>query len=601
MRKYLAFDTETALISAETITPPLACVSFFDGENSGLLHWTESESWLKAALVSSCKERPLVGHNIVFDLAVVANEFPDLLQLVFDALDRDGICDTQVREKLINIAAGDAKAHKYNLQALVKKYFDQDIDKDEWRLGYGKLRNMPLEDWPAGAREYPIKDAIVTGKLWEAQFDNPFGEDVFIDESRQNRANFALYLMSAHGIITDPVAVADLETKTKEEYDKIRIELVASGMVREDGSRNDKEVKRRLLAVFGDEVKTTDKGNIKTDSDACESSGDPDLIRLARYRQLQTLLTKDVLQLKQGIKNPLHSRFEVLLNTGRTSSSKPNIQNPRREPGVRECFIPRPGFVFTSVDYNSAELHTLSQVTYKLFGFSVMRDRLNEGRDLHLDFASQMLRITYEEALARKKEAEIKDMRQRAKVANLGFYGGMGAAKLSIYAQGYGVDISPAECKRLRDAWLNSYPEMKEYFKWINSIFGGSDRANICHLFSDRFRGGAYYTEACNSFVQGLAADAAKDALYHVIKACYLSRNSPLFGSRPVNYIHDEIMLEVPEDRAHEAAMEQTRIMIERFNVWTPDVPVRAEPCLMSRWSKNAETKYVNGRLVLGD
>lgn len=600
--RYLAFDCETALISPETITPALACVSYFDGENSGILHWTESLEWLERSLRLATKDCPLVGHNIVFDLAVVSNEFPQLLPLVFDALDRDAIRDTLIREKLINIAKGDAKMFKYSLKDLVFKYFDHELDKDEWRLGYGELRHVPLSEWPAGAKEYPIKDAIVTGKLFEAQFDNPYGVDVFQDEPNQNRANFALYLAAAHGIKTDPVAVNELETRTRTEYEALQKELIASGLVRANGSRNSKEVADRMTATMGDAVEHTPTGRVKTNQMACEASGNEELLRLARYRQLQTLLNKDVVALKQGTQHAIHTRFDVLLNTGRTSSSKPNLQNPRREPGVRECFVPRKGFVFASADYDSAELHTLAQVCYSLFDFSVLRDKLNAHMDLHLEFASQMLGITYEEAVARKKEPEIKDMRQRAKVANFGFPGGMGAKKLALYAQGYGLELTEQECYRLRDQWLKTWPEMKPYFKWINSLFGGAEKANIAHLYSNRFRGGVFYTEACNSFFQGLAADGAKAAMYEVAKACYTQPESPLFGSRPVLFIHDQIIAEVPVDKAHEAATELARIMVEVFNKWTPDVPIKAEPLLMTRWTKGADTKYdENGRLVPGD
>jgi DNA polymerase I-like protein with 3'-5' exonuclease and polymerase domains len=598
MRKYLAFDTETALISAEDPTPALSCVSWFDGEESGLIHWSTSLPWLREALISVTKQAPLVGHNIVFDLAVVSNEFPELLPLVFSALDRDAIRDTLIREKLINIAGGVAKYHKYSLKVLIKKYFDQDLDKDEWRLGYGELRDVPLEEWPEGAKIYPVKDAIVTGKLFEAQDDNPFGQEVFEDESRQNRANFALFLMSAHGIITDPKAVDSLETKTLAEIAGLKQELVAKGLVREEGSRNSKAVEERLYEELGEEAERTPTGRIKTNQAACEASGNPDLISLARYRQLQTLLTKDVTALRQGTRHPIHTRFDALLDTGRTSSSKPNLQNPRREPGVRECFVPRPGFYFVSVDYDSAELHTLSQITYTLFDYSAMRDRLNENRDLHLDFASQMMGISYEEAKARKNEPEMKQMRQRAKVANLGFYGGMGAKKLALYAEGYGVNLTERECYELRNHWLESYPEMKEYFRWINSQLV-DNKANISHLYSNRLRGGASYTEACNSFVQGLAADLAKEAVYEVVKKSYTDKESPLFGSRAVLFIHDELIIEAPIARAEEAAKELERVMLVAFNKWCPDVHGKASAVMMKYWSKDAKRiEDENGHLL---
>ena len=72
-----------------------------------------------------------------------------------------------------------------------------------------------------------------------------------------------------------------------------------------------------------------------------------------------------------------------------------------------------------------------------------------------------------------------------------------------------------------------------------------------------------------------------------------------------VNFLHDEIMLEVPEERGHEAATQLAEIMVHEFNCFVPDVPVQASPQLMCCWSKNAKPVYdAQGRLVpwqLGD
>lgn len=594
--KYLAVDSETCLVTLETLTPHLICVSWFDGQESGLLHWKDSGGWLLEKIKGATAECPLVFHNAPFDLAVFANQFPELLPEIFAALDRDAIRDTQVREKLIYIAQG--TKYKTTLKDLVKRYFGQDLEKDEWRLGYEKFKEIPLSDWPQGAKDYAITDAVVTGKVYEVQFDNPFGVEVFADESRQNRANFALHLASCYGVITDSVALQDLEQKTRAEYLQLKSQLETTGLVDEWGKRDDKKTQALVLEALGDDAPRTPKGKIQTSEEACEKTKDPNLKALARFRQLQTLLSKDIETMKKGLQHPIRTRYDVLLNTGRTSSSKPNLQNPRREPGVRECFIPRPGFVYCSVDYEAAELHTLAQVCYSLLGYSIMRERLNAHADLHLDFAAKMAGISYEEALARRKEPEIKEMRQRAKVANFGYPGGMGIDKFSIYAEDYGLNLDIKECKLLRDQWLAAYPEMRDYFKWINSLLAGSKTCNIVHFLSDRFRGDVWYTEACNSFFQGLAADGAKAAFYKLIETCYNEPNNVLFGSRPVLFVHDEAIMEVPEKTAHECACEMTRIMVEEFNRWTPDVPVKAEPCLMRRWQKEAQTVYVDGRLV---
>lgn len=602
-KSYTAFDVETARITRATLTPDLICLSWFDGKNSGLLHWEECEQWVREKINGATKENPLVGHNVVFDLAVLANQFPDILQDIFKLLDRDAVRDTMIRETLIKIAEGSRNQYGNSLKDLALRYFDIELEKDSWRLDYADLKNVRLDEWPQGAKDYAIKDSVITGKIYEQQDKNRFGLEVFEDECRQNRANFALHLMSCRGVTTDPKAIASFEKKTVAEFEELKAALQKAGLVDENGKRDSKATSALMIEVLGEEnVPRTPTGRVKTDEEACANSHNEDLKKLSRYRQLQTLINKDIKTLKSGTEFPIRTRFNVLLNTGRTSSSKPNLQNPRREPGIRECYVPRPGYVLCSVDYDSAELHTLAQVCYELLGRSRLREKLNQKADLHLDFAAQLLGISYEEALKRKHEPEVKEARQRAKVANFGFPGGMGHRKLAIYAKGYGLDMTEEEALNLRTRWNQNWPEMAGYFKWINSLFSikGRDQVtNIMHLYSNRFRGSVYYTEACNSFFQGLAADGAKAATYEVTKACYTEPNSPLFGSRPILFLHDEIMLEVPIDKAHDAAVELSRMMVEEFNKWTPDVPAKAEPTLMTRWSKNAETLYNSeGKLI---
>lgn len=84
---------------------------------------------------------------------------------------------------------------------------------------------------------------------------------------------------------------------------------------------------------------------------------------------------------------------------------------------IRECFIPRAGWLYCSTDYSMLEACTLAQVTYSWFGYSKMREAINAGQDLHLRLAARIKGVTYEEAQALRKagDSEIKNLRQAAK------------------------------------------------------------------------------------------------------------------------------------------------------------------------------------------
>jgi hypothetical protein len=90
-----------------------------------------------------------------------------------------------------------------------------------------------------------------------------------------------------------------------------------------------------------------------------------------------------------------------------------------------------------------------------------------------------------------------------------------------------------------------------------------------------------------------LGADAAKAAGYLIARACYYDKTSPLYGCRIVNFVHDEWILEVPDDEgwvlATAAANELSRLMVLGASPFVPDVPMGAEPQLMRRWSKQAK------------
>jgi DNA polymerase I len=273
--------------------------------------------------------------------------------------------------------------------------------------------------------------------------------------------------------------------------------------------------------------------------------------------------------------------------------------------GAREAFVPRPGYVFAQADFPQLELYTLAQCCVTWVGWSKLADALNSGLDPHLQVASLILKITYEEAAKTKKTDAVKDARGAGKVANFGFPGGLGIDSLVDYAKkSYGVTLTRTQAKELKDYWLAAWPEMQAYFARVNALCDNdSNRATVETLFTKRTRGNATYCAACNNGFQALGADCAKNAGWLIAKAAYVDIASPLFNARPVAFVHDEFIAEVVDGpRAHDAAFELARLMVKGANVYLPDVPIpmsKMEPTLMRRWSKNAVQCWdEKGRLI---
>lgn len=162
----------------------------------------------------------------------------------------------------------------------------------------------------------------------------------------------------------------------------------------------------------------------------------------------------------------VHPRYNVLASTGRTSCFGPNLQQmPKGE--FRKNFVPAKGYKFFVGDLAGAELCTFAAFARWAYGFSVMGDQLEAGRNVHGYFASKILGESYEDFMARKKTdpETFGKLRQIAKPANFGLMGGMGAKAFQTYCANppYNVKLSEAEVRKLIDQWEEAFPEGKKH------------------------------------------------------------------------------------------------------------------------------------------
>lgn len=282
--------------------------------------------------------------------------------------------------------------------------------------------------------------------------------------------------------------------------------------------------------------------------------------------------------------------------------AKPNLQNPPRKGGFRECFVPRPGYLYAFADYDTLELRTHAQNCLELFGYSKLADDLIAGKDPHTAFGADLLGISYEEMAQRLKDGDpiAEEARQDAKPGNFGLPGGMGIDAMIAYYAGYGRTLTRDRAMMLKQKWLGKYSENVDYFSRTSDIVGDGTATQV-QLKSGRVRGKCRYTDFNNGYFQARAADGAKDALCHVSEECYLDPTSPLYGSRPIIFLHDEIGTEVRAStlkQASDAALRMQAVMEARMQTWIPNIPAKATVVLMRRWYKGAKPVYRDGMLV---
>ena len=107
-------------------------------------------------------------------------------------------------------------------------------------------------------------------------------------------------------------------------------------------------------------------------------------------------------------------------------------------------------------------------------------------------------------------------------------------------------------------------------------------RAGVFTL-TGRLRARATYSARRNNVFQGLAADGAKLALWLLWRA----------GYRLANFIHDQVLVEVPAGSDLKQHAETVRgLMVKGMKAVVPDVTVGVKFAATDRWYKDAEAVF---------
>lgn len=620
----VAIDCETHLITDDVPIPELVCVSVNPCINGKFL-FTGKE--FKKHLITMLKsDKPdndivLVAQNAAFDFSVFAVSYgEEIFELINKAYKDGRILCTKLFEKLIRLKTdGDTNGKgEFALDFLAEKYLGEDItaskkDGDSWRLRYSELDGIPICDYPTEAAEYAKEDARICFDVYREQVLQ-YGNSTNL--SLQCHSDWVLRVMAAGGLCIDGDFLEERLKEVTAVVDKQNIILKDEGiLVRKfkkknpDEFKKDTKVVKAIVTKFFNEQglvpPQTPKGNIKMDVDTLDAmegydKGVDALIAIGTNGKALSTYLKPW----HG-KERIYTQYDVLKDTGRMSSFKPNIQNVPRFGRIRGCIVPSEGNVFCAIDFSQLELCALAQVIKEQLPDieHCLLNAINEGKDLHCLTASTIIGMEYDEFMEQK--VELKDFRQMAKAANFGLPGGLGAATFQAFARkSYGVTLDDDDVKDIISAYFETFPDVKAYLKSIPKLKVTTDLDTFykCEqLFTDRVRmiSEKGYCSAANTFFQGLASDGVKSALIDVAEYCWFGLKGTV---NPVMIIHDEIIFEIPNDKyMGKQALELSDIMVEAMQKWMPDVTnIQAEPALMERWEKEAEPTYNDkGELIL--
>lgn len=301
---------------------------------------------------------------------------------------------------------------------------------------------------------------------------------------------------------------------------------------------------------------------------------------------IDTLLSNFIIPLQSDRLRGPHGRVHTSLNinteTGRLSARRPSLQNqPALEKdryGIRKAFSCEPGKALVVADYGQLELRLLAHMA----GCVSMREAFEAGGDFHSRTALGMyshIKQAMDEGKClleygslgeegadgegddggEKKEPPplVKDMfaseRRKAKVLNFSIAYGKTAHGL---AKDFGVSID--EAKETVELWYSDRPEVRDWQQVqhtkaaekgrVNTLLGRHRNLPDASSTNEAKRSHALRA-SINTPIQGGAADIAMLAMLQIHRCPRLRE----LGFTLLMQIHDEVILEGPEEHAEEA------------------------------------------------
>jgi DNA polymerase-1 len=511
-----------------------------------------------------------VGMNIKFDYKFLMHEW--------SLVEYGDTYDVMLAGQVLGV--GDIYAG-YSLIDLAKRYTGVDISKDE-----------QLSDWSAPVLTesqiaYAARDALLPLAIRERQIPQLKKQALVSTAILEFEATVAVCQMELNGMRLNPEPWAAIYHETKKEAqaseEKLWQMLDGGAPALFAGIKtinlNSPQQVIRAFEERGLPVPLNKDGEPTTRSYKLKpmESGYEEVRELLRYRKLAKALSSYGLNWIDRI-NPsdgrVHTNYRLIgAETGRMSSSKPNLTQVPKKDSYRNCFLADPGWVYVDADYSQIELRILAELCQDE---NFMRAFI-EGRDLHRYSASLIFKVAYEDVTD--------EQRGIAKNLNFGIVYGIGAER---YAETVGLTYE--EAQRIIDYYFESFPGLK---RWLDrqaerTIATGEARTMGGRLIhyrfdrQDREAVAAVKRNGKNYPIQGTSADITKRAMKLVA-----DRVAGRKDIRMVHVIHDEIILEALPRAVAEAQQILHDEMLRAAQEYLKRVPVVVDVKRTLIWSKD--------------
>lgn len=477
--------------------------------------------------------------------------------------------DTMLAAQLL--AAG-VRSHGYNLAELVKVYLGETLSKEQRRSDWSSptLSTEQLE--------YAARDAAILLRLRDVMRQKLITTQLVETAKLEFAGLAAIVSMELNGMLLDlsrwDSLRQDLE-KRRDALAEVLRQQLQPALVHTQLDILGNQVAINLdsqpqvleaLQQLGVPLKDTNKLSLIPLAEA-----HPPVRALLDYRKAAKAVQAFATSLPKHIHpitGRIHPDYQQLgAATGRMSCRDPNLQQIPRDKIFRSCFVPAPGYRLIVADYSQIEL----RVAAELSGDRRMIEAYQNDEDLHQLTAA---------LIAEKSIEEVdKSERQAAKAVNFGLIYAMGAYGLAEYAyNNYGVRMSLDQATTFRKRYFDAYQGIARWHREIKKRMPSSMRTlgDRLRLWRDEPK----LTELLNTPVQGTSADITKAAL---AKLPFALEGT---GAKLIGTVHDEILLEAPEETAEEAACVLQIVMEQAGQHYLTKVPVKADVSVVGSWAE---------------
>ncbi|WDR86286.1 DNA polymerase I [Burkholderia ambifaria] len=518
--------------------------------------------WLESA------DRKKVGQHLKYDAQVLAN-----YGIALNGIEHDTLLESYVLES--------HRTHDMDSLALrhlgVKTIKYEDVaGKGAKQIGFDEVA---LEQ----AAAYAAEDADITLQLHQALYPQVAREAGLERVYRDIEMPVSLVLrkMERTGVLIDD---ALLQAQSTEIATRL-IELEGQAYELAGGEFNLGSPKQ-IGQIFFEKlqlpvVKKTPSGAPSTDEEVLQKLAEdyplPKLLLEHRgLSKLKSTYTDKLPRMVNPATGRVHTNYaQAVAVTGRLASNDPNLQNipVRTAEGrrIREAFIASPGHRIVSADYSQIELRIMAHIS----GDASLLRAFAQGEDIHRATAAEVFGVTPLEVNS--------DQRRIAKVINFGLIYGMSAFGLAS-----NLGITRDAAKLYIDRYFTRYPGVAQYMEdtrtaakdkgYVETVFGR-------RLWLPEINGGngprrqAAERAAINAPMQGTAADLIKLSMIAVDD--WLTRDR--LASRMIMQVHDELVLEVPDD---ELSLVREKLPEMMCGVAKLKVPLVAEVGAGANWEE---------------